>query len=88
MSRQAPVEDLLDGRVVVSGSGRGGVVRIPAVAASRSDRPSDEFVNLNFKVPVGVRKRFRLLAADADLKNVEMLMYLLDHYERSHAVVS
>lgn len=88
MSRQALVEDLVDGGVVVSGSGRGGVVRTPAVAASRSDRPSDEFVTLNFKVPLGVRKRFRLLAADADFKNVEMLVHLLDHYERSRAVVS
>ena len=88
MSRQVLGEDLVDGRPVVSGSGRGGVARVPAVAAARSERPSDEFVTLNFKVPVGVRKRFRLLAADADLKNVELLVHLLDHYERSHAVVS
>ena len=45
-------------------------------------------MNLNFKVPVSVRKRFRHLAADADLKNVELLVHLLDHYERSHVVAS
>ena len=58
------------------------------MAAPRSDRPSDEFVNLNFKVPLSVRKRFRLLAANEDLKNVEMLVHLIDRYERETAAAS
>ena len=78
----------MDRRPVVSRSGPGGVVPAPAVGASRSGRPSDEFVNLNFKVPPSVRKRFRLLAVNEDLKHVELLVHLLDRYERETAVVS
>ena len=78
----------MDRRPVVSRAGRGDVVAAPPVAAAGSDRPSDEFVNLNFKVPPSVRKRFRLLAVNEDLKNVELLVHLLDRYERETAAAS
>ena len=88
MPRQVPSGDLVESRSAPPGSEGGGAGRPTGVAVARLDRPSDRFVTLNFKVPVGVRKRFRLLAANADLKNVELLVHLLDHYERNDAAVS
>lgn len=48
----------------------------------RGVRASDQLVDLNFKVPVAFRRRFKQLALDADLKNVQLLRRALDAYER------
>lgn len=48
----------------------------------RGVRASDQLVDLNFKVPVEFRRRFKQLALDADLKNVQLLRRALDAYER------
>ena len=48
----------------------------------RGVRASDQLVDLNFKVPVEFRRRFKQLALDADLKNVQLLRRAVDAYER------
>ena len=57
----------------------------PAVSGSlqRSQRPSDTLVDLNFKVPAEFRQRFKRLAVDADLKNVQLLRRAVEAYERA-----
>lgn len=50
--------------------------------------PSDELVGLNFKVRRVVRRRFRHLAAEEDLKNIELLERLIDSYERGRAAAA
>ena len=59
----------------------------PAAADSlqRSQRPSDTLVDLNFKVPADFRKRFKRLAVDADLKNVQLLRRAVEAYERAQS---
>ena len=57
----------------------------PVAGASlqRSQRPSDTLVDLNFKVPAEFRRRFKRLAVDADLKNVQLLRRAVEAYERA-----
>ena len=45
-------------------------------------RYSETLVDLNFKVPADFRRRFKQLALDADLKNVQLLRHAVDAYER------
>ena len=52
------------------------------VPPARGARASDHLVDLNFKVPVEFRRRFKQLALNADLKNVQLLRRALDAYER------
>ena len=52
------------------------------VAPQRGVRASAQLVDLNFKVPVEFRRRFKQLALDADLKNVQLLRRAVDAYER------
>ena len=52
-------------------------------ALQRSQRPSDTLVDLNFKVPAEFRRRFKRLAVDADLKNVQLLRRAVEAYERA-----
>ncbi len=56
----------------------------PVVSGSlqRSQRTSDTLVDLNFKVPAAFRRRFKRLAVDADLKNVQLLRRAVEAYER------
>ena len=63
---------------------KGGTPLKAAAAASpqRGERASDRLVDLNFKVPVEFRRRFKQLALDADLKNVQLLRRAVDAYER------
>ena len=42
----------------------------------------EPLVDLNFKVPRAFRRRFRHLAADADIRNVELLKQAIESYER------
>jgi hypothetical protein len=59
----------------------------PSVSGSlqRSQRPSDTLVDLNFKVPAEFRQRFKRLAVDADLKNVQLLRRAIEAYERAQS---
>ncbi len=63
----------------------------PAVAGAslqRSQRPSATLVDLNFKVPAEFRRRFKRLAVDADLKNVQLLRRAVEAYERANESTS
>ena len=55
----------------------------PPPGAGVSQRPSDTLVDLNFKVPAEFRRRFKRLAVDADLKNVQLLRRAVEAYERA-----
>jgi len=48
----------------------------------RGQKASETLVDLNFKVPAEFRRRFKRLANDADLKNVQLLTRALDAWER------
>ena len=49
---------------------------------SESERRSDQFVDLNFKVMPDFRQRFKRAALDADLSAVQLLRQLFEAYER------
>ena len=44
--------------------------------------PTKALVDLNFKVPAEFRQRFKQLALDAQLKNVQLLNRAVEAYER------
>ena len=48
----------------------------------RGHTATETLVDLNFKVPAEFRQRFKQLALDAQLKNVQFLNRLVDAYER------
>ena len=56
-------------------------VRVP----SSRTRPSDDLVNLNFKVPAAFRRRFKRLAVDVDISGVELLRRVVEAYERERS---
>ena len=47
-----------------------------------TETAAEALVDLNFKVPRAFRKRFKQLALDADLKNVQLLARAVDAFER------
>jgi hypothetical protein len=48
----------------------------------RGQTATETLVDLNFKVPPEFRQRFKRLAFDAQLKNVQLLTRALDAWER------
>lgn len=48
----------------------------------RGQSTTDTLVDLNFKVPPDFRQRFKRLAFDAQLKNVQLLTRAVDAWER------
>jgi hypothetical protein len=58
--------------------------KAPAVAGSlqRGQTATNTLVDLNFKVPPDFRDRFKRLAFDAGLKNVQLLTRALDAWQR------
>ena len=69
-----------------TGNDRVEAERIGPVAGQGSIRGTGQtrksVVDLNFKVPREFRRRFKRLAVDADLKNVELLKLAIEGYER------
>lgn len=55
-----------------------------AVAGSlqRGQSTTETLVDLNFKVPPEFRQKFKRLALDAQLKNIQLLMRAVDAWER------
>ena len=51
-------------------------------ALQRGQTVTETLVDLNFKVPEDFRTRFKRLAFDAQLKNVQLLSRALDAWER------
>ena len=59
------------------------IERVPTKGSTRKQGENREpLVDLNFKVPREFRRRFRHLAADADIRNVELLKQAIESYER------
>lgn len=58
--------------------------RTPASTGTlqRGQTVTETLANLNFKVPEDFRDRFKRLALDARLKNVQLLTRALDAWER------
>ena len=58
--------------------------RSPVVTGTlqRGQTLTETLVDLNFKVPADFRTRFKRLAFDAQLKNVQLLSRALDAWER------
>jgi len=55
----------------------------PTESPARNQRGNRKpLVDLNFKVPREFRRRFRHLAADADIRNVALLKLAIESYER------
>ncbi|EWC49344.1 hypothetical protein XAR_4385 [Xanthomonas citri pv. glycines str. 8ra] len=52
-------------------------------ARPEADEPNN--VPLNFRVTAELRRRFRMFAADHDLKLNELLRLAFDEYEKRHA---
>ena len=48
----------------------------------RGQTATETLVDLNFKVPADFRHRFKRLALDARLKNVQLLNRVVEAYER------
>ena len=57
---------------------------LAAVSGSlqRGQTTTQALVDLNFKVPAGFRQRFKQLALDAQLKNVQLLNRAVEAYAR------
>lgn len=55
----------------------------PAVTGSlqRGQRRTETLVDLNFKVPPEFRQKFKRLALDAQLKNIQLLMRAVEAWE-------
>ena len=52
----------------------------------RGQSVTETLVDLNFKVPAAFRNRFKRLAFDAGLKNVQLLVRALDAWEREESL--
>ncbi|MCY4637283.1 MAG: hypothetical protein OXG04_22760 [Acidobacteria bacterium] len=64
-------------------NGTNEIDRPPRDGSTRDRQENREpLVDLNFKVPREFRRRFRHLAADADIRNVELLKQAIESYER------
>jgi hypothetical protein len=48
----------------------------------RGQSTTETLVDLNFKVPPEFRQKFKRLALDAQLKNIQLLMRAVDAWER------
>jgi len=48
----------------------------------RGQNTTETLVDLNFKVPPEFRQKFKRLALDAQLKNIQLLMRAVDAWER------
>ena len=60
----------------------------PPLRSVEQSRSARSFVDLNFKVSEEFRSRFRRVAVDADLKNVQLLRRALAAYEREQRSAS
>ena len=60
----------------------------PPLRSVERSRSARSFVDLNFKVSEEFRSRFRRVAVDADLKNVQLLRRALAAYEREQRSAS
>ena len=60
------------------------VANVPARSAAPAEEPEANNVPLNFRVSADLRRRFRVFAANHDLKLNELLRLAFDEYEKRH----
>ena len=60
------------------------VANVPARSAAPAEDAEVNNVPLNFRVSADLRRRFRVLAANHDLKLNELLRLAFDEYEKQH----
>ena len=60
------------------------VANVPPRSAAPSEEIEANNVPLNFRVPTDLRRRFRVFAANHDLKLNELLRLAFDEYEKKH----
>ncbi len=65
-----------------NGSLKGGTPAAVSGSLQRGQTTTEALVDLNFKVPAEFRQRFKQLALDAQLKNVQLLNRAVEAYER------
>ncbi len=60
------------------------VANVPARSAAPAEDTEVNNVPLNFRVSADLRRRFRVFAANHDLKLNELLRLAFDEYEKQH----
>ena len=60
------------------------VANVPARSAAPAEEAEANNVPLNFRVSADLRRRFRVFAANHDLKLNELLRLAFDEYEKQH----
>ena len=60
------------------------VANVPARSAAPAEEAVANNVPLNFRVSADLRRRFRVFAANHDLKLNELLRLAFDEYEKRH----
>ena len=60
------------------------VANVPARSAAPADEAEANNIPLNFRVSADLRRRFRVFAANHDLKLNELLRLAFDEYEKRH----
>jgi hypothetical protein len=60
------------------------VANVPARSAAPAEDAEANNVPLNFRVSADLRRRFRVFAANNDLKLNELLRLAFDEYEKRH----
>ena len=60
------------------------VANVPARSAASAEDAEVNNVPLNFRVSADLRRRFRVFAANHDLKLNELLRLAFDEYEKQH----
>ena len=61
---------------------KGGASATVSGSPRRGQAATKALVDLNFKVPTEFRQRFKQLALDAQLKNIQLLNRAVEAYER------
>ena len=61
---------------------KGGASATVSGSPRRGQTATKALVDLNFKVPTEFRQRFKQLALDAQLKNIQLLNRAVEAYER------
>lgn len=60
------------------------VANVPARSAAPAEETEANNVPMNFRVSADLRRRFRVFAANHDLKLNELLRLAFDEYEKRH----
>jgi hypothetical protein len=74
-----PKPSAIDASTLLATKGSPGAV---SGSLQRGQNTTETLVDLNFKVPPEFRQKFKRLALDAQLKNIQLLMRAVEAWER------